>query len=181
MSCPCRRKTGAGSRGPRGAKGARIIRLRLGESAALSATWIRTEDGQRLAGDVAPTLPASKQRQARCSAGGERGWRLVGSAGACMRLLPGVSGKAADLQPAPWLPCALACPADNWFLQRLRYRSFVVALIACGAAAAALVATTAAATVLAMRWRQRAAARRRKRAGAGAGEAAELVRLREAL
>lgn len=78
------------------------------------------------------------------------------------------------------LPCVLIRPADNWFLQRLRNRSFVVALLACGAAAAALVATTAAVTVLAMRWRQRAAARRRKRAGAGAEESAELMRLREA-
>lgn len=73
------RKTGYGNYGPAGAKGARIIRLRQGESAALSATWIRTEDGQRVDQDSMLTLPEAKRAQPACGAsepGG--GWQRAG-------------------------------------------------------------------------------------------------------
>lgn len=69
----CSRKTGYGNYGPADAKGARIIRLQQGESAALSATWIRTEDGKLLDQDSLLTLPEVKQAQATCSASEQRG------------------------------------------------------------------------------------------------------------
>ncbi|KAL4420875.1 hypothetical protein ABPG77_002834 [Micractinium sp. CCAP 211/92] len=63
------RKTGYGNYGPAaGAKGARIIRLRQGQSAALSTTWIRTEDGQRLDQDSMLVLPEAKRAQSACGA-----------------------------------------------------------------------------------------------------------------
>ncbi|KAL4419342.1 hypothetical protein ABPG75_005873 [Micractinium tetrahymenae] len=62
------RKTGYGNYGPAGAKGARIIRLRQGQSAALSATWIRTEDGKRQDQNSMLTLPQLKRAQPACGA-----------------------------------------------------------------------------------------------------------------
>lgn len=73
----CRRKTGYGNYGPAGAKGARIIRLQQGESAALSATWIRTEDGKRLDQDSLLTLPALKRAQPACSASERPAWGAI--------------------------------------------------------------------------------------------------------
>ncbi len=80
----CRRKTGYGNYGPAaGAKGARIIRLRQGQSAALSTTWIRTEDGQRLDQDSMLVLPEAKRAQSACGASAcwDEGWGCPGGRG----------------------------------------------------------------------------------------------------
>lgn len=80
----CRRKTGQGNYGPSGlSHGARVIQLVQGESAALSATWIRLVDGQREQQGPSPLEAKAAGKQDVCGSGGpmwgSTGWQHLSS------------------------------------------------------------------------------------------------------
>lgn len=119
----CRRKSGWGGYGPAAgvARGARVVLLRRGESAAHSETWLRLEDGSRL--DQSTTPPRSKldTLQHTCiSDGGVLGW--VGWSKRAARLsVAGVLGGAmlAMLSTAVALIWLRQRPAQQCHYQQL--------------------------------------------------------------
>ena len=172
------------------AHGARVIRLRLGQSAAQSETWIRTEAGERE--DQGPSPAATKaQQQLRCHAGvwpagraGGRGsvarvrapllpaWRGSRKPGPAAAALAHHEGPAAKFTLASAPPGPPASAADPLLLELIRQAASNASLLVTAIAAAALVAVAA----LLLRARQLRAAlgAAKARGGRGGGSSGRL-------